>query len=57
MGHKREDVTEIPVLFWPVGAYLVLYRVQGEKVETVALTQGSRDIPNFLSDRAPFQPL
>ncbi len=57
MGHKREDVTEIPVLFWPVGAYLVLYRVQGEKVEIVALTQGSRDIPNFLSGRAPFQPL
>jgi plasmid stabilization system protein ParE len=23
MGHKREDLTSFPVLFWPVGAYLV----------------------------------
>jgi antitoxin ParD1/3/4/toxin ParE1/3/4 len=28
MGHKRKDLTEYPVLFWPVGAYLILYRVQ-----------------------------
>jgi plasmid stabilization system protein ParE len=30
MGHKREDLTAYPVLFWPVGAYLVLYRVRSE---------------------------
>jgi plasmid stabilization system protein ParE len=29
-GHKREDLTAFPVLFWPVGAYLILYRVQAE---------------------------
>ena len=23
MGHKREDITTYPILFWPVGAYLV----------------------------------
>jgi plasmid stabilization system protein ParE len=21
MGHKREDLTDYPVLFWPVGSY------------------------------------
>jgi hypothetical protein len=26
MGHRREDVTHYPVLFWPVGAYLIIYR-------------------------------
>ena len=51
MGHKREDLTASPVLFWPVGAYLVLYRVQTEWIEIVAVTQGARDIPSFLSQR------
>jgi plasmid stabilization system protein ParE len=23
MGHKREDLTAFPVLFWPVGAYTI----------------------------------
>jgi plasmid stabilization system protein ParE len=51
MGHKREDLTAFPVLFWPVGAYLILYRVQAEWIEIVAVTQGARDIPSFLSQR------
>jgi len=51
MGHKREDLTSFPVLFWPVGAYLILYRVQDKWIEIVAITQGARDIPAFLSQR------
>jgi antitoxin ParD1/3/4/toxin ParE1/3/4 len=51
MGHKREDLTLHPVLFWPVGAYLIIYRAQSIPVEIVAVTQGSRDIPAFLSRR------
>lgn len=51
MGHKREDLTAFPILFWPVGAYLILYRVQDELIEIVAVTQGARDIPAFLSQR------
>jgi plasmid stabilization system protein ParE len=51
MGHRREDLTEYRVLFWPVGAYLVLYRVQDDCIEIVAVTQGARDIPTFLSQR------
>jgi plasmid stabilization system protein ParE len=52
MGHKREDLTSFPVLFWPVGAYLIVYRVQGEGIQIVAVTQGARDIPSFLQERA-----
>lgn len=51
MGHKREDLTSYPVLFWPVGEYLILYRVQAERIEIVAVTQGARDIPSFLRRR------
>jgi plasmid stabilization system protein ParE len=51
MGHKREDLTAQPILFWPVGAYLILYRVQIEGIEIVAITQGARDIPAFLRRR------
>lgn len=28
MGHRREDLTPYPLLFWPVGAYLVIYRAE-----------------------------
>lgn len=52
MGHKREDLTAYPVLFWPVGAYLVIYRVRSEWIEIVGVTQGARDIPAFLRGRA-----
>lgn len=53
MGHKRDDLTSFPVLFWPVGAYLILYRVQSERIEIVGVTQGGRDIPTFLRRRTP----
>ncbi len=51
IGHTREDLTSFPVRFWPVGAYLVLYRVLNKRVEIVAVTQGARDIPAFLRRR------
>ena len=51
IGHKREDLTAYPVLFWPVGAYLVIYRATTLPVEIVAVTQGARDIPAFLHHR------
>jgi antitoxin ParD1/3/4/toxin ParE1/3/4 len=53
MGHKRDDLTAYPILFWPVGAYLILYRIQKEFIEIVAVTQGARDIPSILRQRIP----
>ncbi len=53
MGHRREDLTSFPVLFWPIGAYLIIYRAEGRPIEVVAVTQGSRDIPAFLRRRIP----
>jgi plasmid stabilization system protein ParE len=51
MRHKREDLTDYPVLFWPVGSYLIVYRAERQPIEIVAVTQGSRDIPAFLRRR------
>ena len=51
MGHRREDLTSFGVLFWPVGAYLIIYHAERRPVEIVAVTQGSRDIPALLSRR------
>jgi plasmid stabilization system protein ParE len=50
-GHKREDLTALPILFWPVGAYMILYRVLDSRIEIVAVTQGARDVPTFLNQR------
>jgi len=52
IGNRREDLTDYPVLFWNVGAYLIIYRVRsGQPIEIIAVTQGSRDIPSFLRRR------
>jgi plasmid stabilization system protein ParE len=51
MGHKREDLTKLPVLFWPVGNYLVVYRPKETLVQIVAVVHGKRDIPAFLRQR------
>src|SRR4051794_22150112 len=40
-GHKRTDLTDKSLLFWPVGRYLILYRLLGEKIEIAAVTQGA----------------
>ncbi len=51
IGHKRQDLTAYPVLFWPVGAYLIVYRATSRPVEIVGVTQGARDVPAFLQER------
>ena len=57
LGHKRDDLTAHPVLFWPLDSYLIIYRALAPAVrrpiEIVAVTQGSRDIPAFLRWRVP----
>ena len=50
-GHTRKDLSDKPILFWPVGAYLVIYQILGESIQIVAVTQGARDIPSYLRRR------
>ncbi len=53
MGHARQELIHYPVLFWPVGNYLIIYRAQRRPIEIVAVVQGSRNVPVFLSRRMP----
>jgi plasmid stabilization system protein ParE len=49
MGHRRDDLAQDrPILFWPVGNYLILYRATKGSVEIVAVAHGKRDIPALL---------
>jgi plasmid stabilization system protein ParE len=51
-GHTREDLTEDrPILFWPVGHYLILYRAASSSIEVLAVVHGKRDIPAFIRRR------
>ena len=51
MGHKREDLTSYPLLFWPVGSYLIIYWQDSRPLRIVAIVRGSRDIPVFIHKR------
>lgn len=52
MGHSREDLAQDrPLLFWPVGNYLILYRATKQPIEIVAIAHGKRDIPAFILRR------
>lgn len=48
IGHRREDLTDKPVLFWPVGSYLIVYNAARKPVEIVRVVHGARDIPSLL---------
>ena len=52
-GHPRTDLTEKPVLFWPVSSYLVVYRIRDKDglVQIVAVLLGARDVPAVLDSR------
>jgi plasmid stabilization system protein ParE len=53
IGHKREDLTAYPVLFWTVGSYLSFTALaqKANRSRSWRVTQGSRDIPEFLRRR------
>lgn len=47
IGHRREDLTEEPVLFWPVGSYLIIYDPDTKPVGIVRVLHGARDVPRL----------
>ena len=53
LGHPRPDLLpdHPALLFWPAGAYLIIYRPDRQPIEIVAVTHGARDIPSFLRDQ------
>jgi toxin ParE1/3/4 len=51
MGHTRQDLTNRPVLFWPVRSYLMIYRSGMRPIEIVAVLHGKRNLKRILSGR------
>ena len=50
-GHRREDLTRQPVLFWPVRSYQIIYRPYSQPLQVVAILHGKRDIKRVLAPR------
>lgn len=48
LGHRRPDLTDQKVLFWPVGSLLVIYRDLAP-IEIVRVLSGYRDVAAILS--------
>lgn len=48
IGHRREDLTEKPVRFWPVGSYMIIYNSARRPIEIVRVVHGARDVPTLL---------
>ena len=47
IGHLREDLTDQPVLFWPVGSYLIIYDPRADPLAIVRVVHGARDVPGL----------
>ncbi|MCP3960281.1 MAG: type II toxin-antitoxin system RelE/ParE family toxin [bacterium] len=48
IGHIREDLTDKPVRFWPVGRYLIIYRGKQKPIEIVRVVSAYRDVTALL---------
>jgi plasmid stabilization system protein ParE len=48
-GHKRDNAhTSEPVLFWPLGSYVVVYQPEPKPVLIVRVFYGARDLDALL---------
>lgn len=48
-GHRREDLTNQPVLFWPVRSFQIIYRPKSQPLEIIAVLHGKRNIKRVLT--------
>lgn len=49
IGHFRRDLTTLPVKFWPVFSYLVVYDPAARPVAIVRVLHGRQDVATILS--------
>ena len=50
-GHWRKDLTDIPVRFFPIYSYLIVYRPESKPLQIVAILHGRRDVGKVLTKR------
>jgi plasmid stabilization system protein ParE len=48
IGHRRTDLTNRPVLFWPVYNYLIVYKNGSAPLEIVRVLSGYRNLIEIL---------
>lgn len=49
-GHRREDLTDAPVKFWPVFSYLIVYKAGQHPIEIVRVLHSARDVHAILEE-------
>jgi antitoxin ParD1/3/4 len=50
-GHRRKELTDLPLRFFPVYLYLIVYRAEMKPLQVVAILHGKRDVESVLKDR------
>jgi len=50
-GHRRKDLTDSSVRFFPVYSYLIVYRPETKPLQVVAILHGRREVERILQKR------
>lgn len=50
-GHTRKDLTQRPVLFFPLYSFLVVYQPDVRPVRVMAVLRGKRNVKQLLKER------
>ena len=50
-GHRRRDLTDEDVRFFPVYSYLIVYRPKTKPLQVVSILHGRRDVEQVLKGR------
>jgi toxin ParE1/3/4 len=50
-GHRRNDLTDQDVKFFPVYSYLIVYRPDTKPLQIVSILHGRRDVEEILKGR------
>ena len=50
-GHRRNDLTDADVKFFPVYSYLIVYRPETRPLKIASILHGRRDVEQILKER------
>ena len=53
LGHSRKDIKDPSLKCWAVHAFVVVYRVRGNRIEVVRVVDGRRDFRRIFRRRSP----
>jgi plasmid stabilization system protein ParE len=50
MGHVREDLARMPLRFWSVYSYLIIYRPETRPIQILRILHSARDVKSLLAE-------